>query len=158
MGYIASASTAFYEPYHIARKFASLDHISGGRAALIPSFGDLSGYPLDGPVPPPLAQTNSVKSAHERHQRPASGHHAVIGTPASIADEMEDRFVHHGCDGWNILPACFPAPVEDVFDPLMPELQRRGLFHAEYAGTPFRENLGLARPPHPSKRAASPQE
>jgi N-acetyl-S-(2-succino)cysteine monooxygenase len=32
IGLIATASTSFNEPYHVARKFASLDHISGGRA------------------------------------------------------------------------------------------------------------------------------
>src|SRR5438105_2156115 len=32
IGLIATASTTWNEPYHIARKFASLDHISGGRA------------------------------------------------------------------------------------------------------------------------------
>ncbi len=32
IGLIATASTTFDEPYHIARRFASLDHISGGRA------------------------------------------------------------------------------------------------------------------------------
>ncbi|KMY85520.1 Nitrilotriacetate monooxygenase component A [Candidatus Paraburkholderia calva] len=32
IGLVASASTTYNEPYHIARKFASLDHISGGRA------------------------------------------------------------------------------------------------------------------------------
>jgi len=32
MGLIATASTTYNEPYHVARKFASLDHISGGRA------------------------------------------------------------------------------------------------------------------------------
>ena len=32
LGLIATASTTFDEPYHIARRFASLDHISGGRA------------------------------------------------------------------------------------------------------------------------------
>ena len=32
LGLIATASTTFNEPYHIARKFASLDHISNGRA------------------------------------------------------------------------------------------------------------------------------
>jgi FMN-dependent oxidoreductase (nitrilotriacetate monooxygenase family) len=32
IGLIATASTTFNDPYHIARKFASLDHISGGRA------------------------------------------------------------------------------------------------------------------------------
>lgn len=32
IGFVATASTSYNEPYHIARKFASLDHISGGRA------------------------------------------------------------------------------------------------------------------------------
>ena len=32
IGLIATASTTFNEPYHVARKFASLDHISNGRA------------------------------------------------------------------------------------------------------------------------------
>ena len=32
IGLIATASTTYNEPYHIARKFASLDHISDGRA------------------------------------------------------------------------------------------------------------------------------
>jgi FMN-dependent oxidoreductase (nitrilotriacetate monooxygenase family) len=33
IGLIATASTTFNDPYHIARKFASLDHISNGRSA-----------------------------------------------------------------------------------------------------------------------------
>ncbi len=32
IGLVATASTTYDEPYHIARRFASLDHISGGRA------------------------------------------------------------------------------------------------------------------------------
>ncbi|GAA3139296.1 LLM class flavin-dependent oxidoreductase [Nonomuraea roseoviolacea] len=32
IGLIATVSTTYNEPYHVARKFASLDHISGGRA------------------------------------------------------------------------------------------------------------------------------
>ncbi|WP_249120732.1 LLM class flavin-dependent oxidoreductase [Plastoroseomonas hellenica] len=157
-----------------AEQLQELIHPELGLAALIPSFGDLGGHPLDGPVPAPLADTNSVKSAHARlakemegksitirqliHQRSASGHHVVVGTPASIADEMEDWFVNRGCDGWNILPPFFPAPVEEVFELLIPELQRRGLFHTEYEGKTLRENLGLARPAHPAKRSAAAAE
>ena len=33
LGFVATATTSFEEPYAIARKFASLDHLSGGRAA-----------------------------------------------------------------------------------------------------------------------------
>ena len=32
IGLVATGSTTFDEPYHVARRFASLDHISGGRA------------------------------------------------------------------------------------------------------------------------------
>src|ERR1700679_1941197 len=32
IGLVATASTTYNEPYHLARKFASLDHISHGRA------------------------------------------------------------------------------------------------------------------------------
>lgn len=157
-----------------ADRLAELIHPELGLAALIPSFGDLHGFDLDGPVPKLLADTNSVKSAHERlakelqgrsitireliRQRSASGHHVFVGTPAQVADEMEDWFAHGGCDGWNILPPYFPAPVEQVFDELIPELQRRGLFHTEYEGRTFRENLGLPRPEHPAKRRAAAAE
>jgi FMN-dependent oxidoreductase (nitrilotriacetate monooxygenase family) len=33
IGLAATASTTYDEPYHVARRFASLDHLSGGRAA-----------------------------------------------------------------------------------------------------------------------------
>ncbi len=32
VGLVATASTTYNEPFHVARKFASLDHLSGGRA------------------------------------------------------------------------------------------------------------------------------
>ncbi|HLQ90791.1 MAG TPA: LLM class flavin-dependent oxidoreductase [Xanthobacteraceae bacterium] len=32
IGLVATASTSYNEPFHVARKFASLDHLSGGRA------------------------------------------------------------------------------------------------------------------------------
>jgi hypothetical protein len=39
IGLVGTASSSFNEPYNIARKFASLDHISGGRAAWIVALG-----------------------------------------------------------------------------------------------------------------------
>ncbi len=38
-----------------------------------------------------------------------------------------------------------PGAYEDFVRLVVPELQRRGLFHREYAGTTLRENLGLPR-------------
>lgn len=42
IGLVATASSSFNEPFHIARKFASLDHLSGGRAGynLVTSASD----------------------------------------------------------------------------------------------------------------------
>ena len=39
-----------------------------------------------------------------------------------------------------------PGAYEDFARLVVPELQRRGLFHQDYAGTTLRENLGLPRP------------
>src|SRR5258707_868801 len=33
IGLVATSSTTYNEPFHVARRFSSLDHISGGRAA-----------------------------------------------------------------------------------------------------------------------------
>ncbi|GAA1641715.1 LLM class flavin-dependent oxidoreductase [Nonomuraea maheshkhaliensis] len=42
IGLIATVSTTYHEPFHVARKFASLDHISGGRAGwnIVTSAGE----------------------------------------------------------------------------------------------------------------------
>ena len=42
IGLVATASTTYNEPFHIARKYASIDHISGGRAAwnIVTSWSD----------------------------------------------------------------------------------------------------------------------
>jgi hypothetical protein len=38
-----------------------------------------------------------------------------------------------------------PGAYDDFVRLVVPELQRRGLFHRDYAGTTLRENLGLPR-------------
>ncbi len=46
IGFVATASTSFYEPFNIARIFASIDHLSGGRACwnVVTSDHDETGY------------------------------------------------------------------------------------------------------------------
>ena len=39
-----------------------------------------------------------------------------------------------------------PGAYADFVEYVVPELQRRGLYHTEYAGETLRENLGLPRP------------
>ena len=45
-----------------------------------------------------------------------------------------------------IQAATLPTGLQDFVDLVVPELQARGLFRAEYEGGTLRENLGLARP------------
>ena len=71
---------------------------------------------------------------------------AFVGTPRSIADEMEAWLAARGCDGFNIMFPYLPAGLDDVADKVIPELQRRRLFRDDYPGTTLRDTLGLARP------------
>ena len=141
-----------------------------GLPMLAASFGDLSKHDLDGPLPPPLHGHNAVKSGHEKlavlAAQPgmtirklyqimagASGHNFVVGSVTDIADLMEDWFTNRACDGFNLMPAFLPDPAIACFEQLIPELQRRGLFHTEYEGDgTFRSSLGLARPVHGAHR------
>ena len=69
-----------------------------------------------------------------------------VGTPTTIADEMEQWLFEEGCDGFNIMFPTVPEGLEDFVGKVVPELQRRGLFRREYEGKMLRENLGLPRP------------
>jgi FMN-dependent oxidoreductase (nitrilotriacetate monooxygenase family) len=72
---------------------------------------------------------------------------ATVGGPKEIADKMEEMFVTRGCDGFVVAATHVPGAYADFVRHVVPELQRRGLFHQDYAGKTLRENLGL---PHPA--------
>lgn len=65
----------------------------------------------------------------------------LAGTPAMIADVMEDWFTNGACDGFVLPPTVFPGTYEEFGRMVTPELQRRGLLRHEYAGQTLRENL-----------------
>ena len=71
---------------------------------------------------------------------------SLIGTPKTIADEMEEWLVTDACDGFNVMFPYVPGGLDDFVNMVVPELQRRGLFRKEYEGRTLRENLGLPRP------------
>ncbi len=118
---------------------------------------DVSGYPLDGPVPPPPPDLNSrtfpaVLYEMARREKmtlrdlynltaAARGHWVVCGTPHQIADTLEEWFEARAADGFNILPAWFPGAFDDFVDHIVPELQRRRLFRLEYSGRMLRDHL-----------------
>jgi FMN-dependent oxidoreductase (nitrilotriacetate monooxygenase family) len=71
---------------------------------------------------------------------------AMVGGPKEIADRLEEMFTGGGCDGFVIAATYVPGSYADFVNHVVPELQRRGLFHKDYAGRTLRENLGLRRP------------
>ena len=125
---------------------------------------DISGYPLDGPVPEFPATTNRGQSfsaaLREMARREkmtlrdlynmtaaARGHWVICGTPRRIADVLEEWFVSGLADGFIVMPAYFPGAFDDFVDRVVPELQRRGLFRKDYSGA------DIARSPWPRERA-----
>jgi alkanesulfonate monooxygenase len=140
----------------------SLVHPDSGLASLSIALGwDATDFDLDGPLPE-IPESNASKSGRERFVSLAKrdnltvrqlaqiagsfGGLAFVGTPATIADEMEQWVLSDGCDGFNIMFPYVPEGLEDFVDKVVPELQRRGLFRREYEGKTLRENLGLPRP------------
>ncbi len=122
---------------------------------------DLSGYPLDGPLPDISEQGNTSRAlmiidmARKQgltvrelslHFAIARGHLVIRGTAEQIADQLEDWFVSRACDGFNVMPPYLPRGLDEFVDQVVPLLQQRGIFRTEYSGRTLRDHLGLKRP------------
>nr|WP_255325938.1 LLM class flavin-dependent oxidoreductase [Sphingobium sp. 15-1] len=149
---------------HAEEKLAAFDQL------VDPVFGmellkeaikaDLSGYPLDGPVPEVAEDQSGSKTAQKyfldfakrdnltirQLMQVVARLSAVPGSASDIADMIEAWMEAGAGDGINFTFAndadCLPIFVEEV----VPELQRRGLFHTDYRGKSLRDNLGLPKP------------
>src|ERR1700716_3469614 len=143
-------------------KLDSMVHYDSAIASLSVHLGtDASGFDPDGQLPP-IPETNASKSGRQRLVDAAArgkltvrqlaervggyGGLSFVGTPQTIADQMEEWLVTEGCDGFNIMFPYLPAGLDDFVDRVVPELQKRGIFRTEYEGRTLRENLGLPRP------------
>ncbi len=128
-------------------------------------YQDCMNWELDAPVPPlppletfpgPKGRYGTILRIIEKEQptlrqllgrlAAGGGHCTMIGTPESIADEMEHWFRNEGADGFNLMPPALPASIEDFIEHVVPVLQKRGLFRTEYEGSTLRDHLGLAKP------------
>ena len=70
----------------------------------------------------------------------------LIGGPKEVADGLEELFTIPVADGFVLAATHIPGTYMDFVRFVVPELQRRGLYHKDYAGTTLRENLGLPLP------------
>ncbi|SEO51017.1 FMN-dependent oxidoreductase, nitrilotriacetate monooxygenase family [Duganella sp. CF517] len=146
-------------------KFGELQRLIEPKAGLallgrmIGNF-DLSGYPLDGPLPD-LPQTQDGQRSRQQlltdlaqgenltirqlYERIAGGrgHFTVVGTAQAVADQMQAWFEQEAADGFNFMAPALPGGLDDFLSLVVPELQRRGLFRTAYHGTTLREHLGL---------------
>ncbi|HWK95484.1 MAG TPA: LLM class flavin-dependent oxidoreductase [Pseudolabrys sp.] len=124
---------------------------------------DLSGYPIEGPVPEIVYETNGTKSRLALMLSIARrdgltlrqlgtlfagvrGHLQVIGTATDVADQLQHWFEAGAADGFSLMPATLPGGFEDFVAEVVPELQRRGLLRREYSGGRLRDHLGLPDP------------
>jgi len=132
---------------------------------------DISGYPLDGPIPE-FPQTDRgqafSRTLFDMARREnmtlrdlynitaaARGHWVICGTPKRIADILESWFTGGMADGFVVMPAYFPGAFDDFVDKVVPELQRRGLFRREYEGVTLRDHLGLTSPVRAAQRKSA---
>jgi FMN-dependent oxidoreductase (nitrilotriacetate monooxygenase family) len=140
----------------------SLVHPDSGMAALSIALGtDARAFDLDAPLPD-IPETNQSQSGRQRVLERARRENLTVrqlavalggygglsftGSAKTIADEMQHWLESDACDGFNIMFPTIPGGVEDFVRWVVPELQRRGIFRKEYAGTTLREHLGLPRP------------
>ena len=136
-----------------------------GRLKLADMLGgelDLSGLPLDKPLPETLLP--EVTSIHRRRGRveifrryarqgltlreliieaQETGHWSVAGTPEQLADAIEERFRAGILDIVTLHGLGNPDQEDLLLNGLLPELRRRALIDDDYVGGSFRANLEL---------------
>jgi FMN-dependent oxidoreductase (nitrilotriacetate monooxygenase family) len=81
----------------------------------------------------------------------------VVGSGATVADELERWVDESGVDGFNLAYAVTPGTFVDFVEHVVPELRSRGRAQTGYAAPTLRQNLGTAPGPlladdHPGSR------
>jgi alkanesulfonate monooxygenase len=146
------------------QKLDSLVHPASGIGTLSVQLGfDVSKLDLDGPLPDELPPSNASHTSRQKlidmarrdkltvrqlaqYVGGAFGTLEMIGTPAMIADQMQEWLEARACDGFNVMFPYVPGGLDEFVDQVVPELQRRGLFRRDYEGMTLREHMGLPRP------------
>lgn len=81
----------------------------------------------------------------------------AVGSVSDVADLMEHWFRTRAADGFIICPAYYPSGLDAFTNDVIPELQRRGLYKADYSGNSFQHYFSLPIPGNQFSHAP-PQE
>jgi len=65
----------------------------------------------------------------------------IIGSPQTVADELERWMEEADVDGFNLVPVVQPGGFRDFVELVVPELQRRGRMRTSYDGATLRANF-----------------
>ncbi|MDQ1205721.1 LLM class flavin-dependent oxidoreductase [Microbacterium sp. SORGH_AS_0862] len=119
---------------------------------------DLSALPMSSPLPPLRAATGSRGAQLEIYRQAArdgltigdlvrlvaEGDGAVVGSPADVADHIEQYANEADVDGFTVSFPWLPGTLTAFTELVVPELRRRGAFRTHYEGETIREHLGLS--------------
>ncbi|MET9461512.1 hypothetical protein ABZY05_41845 [Streptomyces canus] len=102
---------------------------------------DPGAHPLDGPLD--ARRDNPVM--RDLVRRVASDR-TITDPPRQITGHIEEWFHGRAADGLDVIFANPPGTPDDLAEPVIPELRRRGLFRAHCTGHTPRDRRGLPRP------------
>jgi FMN-dependent oxidoreductase (nitrilotriacetate monooxygenase family) len=134
---------------------------------------DLSDHDPDGPLPSvdPVVGENTIargRASVRMHRDPiavanewrakaeaeklstreliieVTGRQNFIGSPATVAAEINTLVQADASDGFILVPHVTPAGLDPFVDSVVPLLQERGVFRTDYTGVTLRDHLGLA--------------
>ena len=133
---------------------------------------DLSSYDPDGPLPDvePLSGENTIAkgrasvrmfkdpaaTVREWREKAAAKNFSIrdlvidvsarqtfIGSAASVATQINDLVQQDAADGFILVPHVTPGGLDEFADTVVPLLQERGVFRADYTGETLRDHLGI---------------
>jgi alkanesulfonate monooxygenase SsuD/methylene tetrahydromethanopterin reductase-like flavin-dependent oxidoreductase (luciferase family) len=83
-----------------------------------------------------------------------TGRQSFVGSPQVIAAEINERVQADAADGYILVPHLTPDGLAPFVDKVVPLLQERGVFRADYTGSTLRDHLGLAPLATPGRQSA----
>ncbi len=69
--------------------------------------------------------------------------HTFLGTPSQVAEQIAEAVASEAADGYVLTGHTTSTGLDEFVKSVIPQLQERGVFRADYTGATLRENIGL---------------